>query len=114
MATVRYLVSDVARAVSFYVGQLGFERGTEMLPAFATVRREDLELWLAGPRSSAARPMPDGRRPEPGGWNRLVVELDDLAAMVDALRTAGGAPGHAHLHRPRGEPGVLGGPGGEP
>src|SRR4051812_50212004 len=114
MATVRYLVSDVARAVSFYVGQLGFERGTEMLPAFATVRREDLELWLAGPQSSAARPMPDGRRPGPGGWNRLGVEVDDLAAMVDALGTAGGAPRHHTPPGARGEEGGRGGPPGDP
>src|SRR3954468_1257552 len=89
MATVRYLVSDAARAVSFYVDQLGFERVTEMFPAFASVRRGDLELWLAGPQSSAARPMPDGRRPEPGGWNRLVIEGDDLDFPVARLRAAG-------------------------
>ena len=60
-----------------------------MGPAFAIVSRNDLTLWLSGPQSSAARPMPDGRRPEPGGWNRLVVEVDDLQARVDALRQAG-------------------------
>src|SRR3954454_16592753 len=105
MATVRYLVSDAARAVAFYVDQLGFERVTEMFPAFASVRRGDLELWLAGPQSSAARPMPDGRRPEPGGWNRLVIEVDDLAAMVDGLRTAGGGRGQHHVSGARGEEG---------
>jgi catechol 2,3-dioxygenase-like lactoylglutathione lyase family enzyme len=60
-----------------------------MLPAFASVRRGDLDLWLAGPASSAARPMPDGRVPQPGGWNRFVVEVDDLASVVDGLRAAG-------------------------
>jgi catechol 2,3-dioxygenase-like lactoylglutathione lyase family enzyme len=89
MATVRYLVSDVARALSFYVDHLGFEAETKMLPAFASVRRGDLDLWLAGPASSAARPMPDGRVPQPGGWNRFVVEVDDLASVVDGLRAAG-------------------------
>jgi catechol 2,3-dioxygenase-like lactoylglutathione lyase family enzyme len=88
MATVRYLVADVERAVAFYVDRLGFEIEQEMLPAFARVRRDDLTLWLAGPQSSAARPMPDGQKPEPGGWNRFVVEVDDLAASVAGLREA--------------------------
>ena len=60
-----------------------------MLPAFAMVRRGDLSLWLAGPSSSAARPMPDGRAPEPGGWNRFVVEVEDLDPIVERLREAG-------------------------
>jgi catechol 2,3-dioxygenase-like lactoylglutathione lyase family enzyme len=89
MATVRYLVADVERAVAFYVERLGFEMEQAMLPAFARVRRGDLTLWLAGPTSSAARPMPDGRVPEPGGWNRFVIEVDDLAATVSVLREAG-------------------------
>jgi catechol 2,3-dioxygenase-like lactoylglutathione lyase family enzyme len=89
MATVRYLVSDVPRAVAFYVERLGFAVEQEMLPAFARVRRDDLSLWLAGPSSSAARPMPGGRRPEPGGWNRLVIEVEDLASTVADLRGAG-------------------------
>jgi catechol 2,3-dioxygenase-like lactoylglutathione lyase family enzyme len=91
MATVRYLVNDVPGAVSFYVEQLGFELEQQMLPAFARVRRGDLTLWLAGPMSSAARPMPDGGQPEPGGWNRFVIETDDLAAIVAGLREAGAA-----------------------
>jgi catechol 2,3-dioxygenase-like lactoylglutathione lyase family enzyme len=89
MATIRYLVSDPARSVAFYRDILGFEEGFDMLPAFAVVRLGDLGLWLAGPQSSAARPMPDGRRPEPGGWNRLVIEVDDLDALVARLRAAG-------------------------
>jgi glyoxylase I family protein len=60
-----------------------------MAPAFARVSKDDLTLWLAGPKSSAARPMPDGRRPEPGGWNRFVVELDDLASRVAEMKRAG-------------------------
>jgi catechol 2,3-dioxygenase-like lactoylglutathione lyase family enzyme len=89
MATVRYLVGDVARAEAFYVDQLGFVVEQEMLPAFARIRRDDLTHWLAGPASSAARPMPDGRQPEPGGWNRFVIEVDDLAAVVESLGAAG-------------------------
>ena len=89
MATVRYIVSDVSRSMSFYVDHLGFVTQQEMLPAFASVRRADLDLWLAGPASSAARQMPDGAKPEPGGWNRFVVEVDDIASLVDGLRAAG-------------------------
>jgi catechol 2,3-dioxygenase-like lactoylglutathione lyase family enzyme len=89
MATVRYLVSDVERAEAFYVEQLGFVIEQEMLPAFARIRRDDLTLWLAGPTSSAARPMPDGRRPEPGGWNRFVIQVDDLTAVIESLGSAG-------------------------
>jgi catechol 2,3-dioxygenase-like lactoylglutathione lyase family enzyme len=89
MATVRYLVGDVERAEAFYVEQLGFVVEQEMLPGFARIRRDDLTLWLAGPTSSAARPMPDGRQPEPGGWNRFVIEVDDLAAVIESLGAAG-------------------------
>jgi len=87
--TVRYLVADVDRAVAFYVEQLGFELVEQMGPAFARVRRDELTLWLSGPTSSAARPMPDGRQPVAGGWNRFVLEVDDLATRVDAMREAG-------------------------
>jgi catechol 2,3-dioxygenase-like lactoylglutathione lyase family enzyme len=89
MATVRYLVRDVPRSVAFYRTALGFEVEQEMLPAFARVRLGDLTLWLAGPASSAVRPMPDGAAPEPGGWNRFVIEVDDIVATVDRLRAAG-------------------------
>ncbi|TML94216.1 MAG: VOC family protein [Actinobacteria bacterium] len=89
MATFRYLVTDVEAAIAFYTERLGFTLRQQMGPAFAVVARADLSLWLAGPRSSAARPMPDGRTPEPGGWNRLVLELDDLEAEVAALKEAG-------------------------
>jgi predicted enzyme related to lactoylglutathione lyase len=89
MATMRYLVNDVARAVAFYRDLLEFDLEEEMLPAFARVRRGDLDLWLAGPTSSAARPMPDGRQPVPGGWSRLVIEVDDLDAFVARLRNVG-------------------------
>ena len=89
MATMRYLVNDVARAVAFYRDLLEFDLEEEMLPAFARVRRGDLDLWLAGPASSAARPMPDGRQPVPGGWSRLVIQVDDLDAFVARLRNVG-------------------------
>ena len=89
MATMRYLVDDVDVAVAFYTDRLRFEVVERYGPAMAIVRRDDLDLWLAGPPSSAARPMPDGRRPEPGGWNRAVVVVEDLGATVDGLRDAG-------------------------
>ncbi len=114
MATVRYLVSDVARAVSFYVDHLGFESRTEMLPAFAALRRGDLDLWLAGPASSAARAMPDGRTPQPGGWNRFVLEVDDLAALVDALRAAGVALRNDIVSGPGGKQILVDDPDGNP
>ena len=87
--TVRYLVADVDIAVAFYRDRLGFAVVEQMGSAFASVRLHDLELWLSGPQSSAARPMPDGRRPAAGGWNRVVLGVDDLAARVAVLTAAG-------------------------
>jgi catechol 2,3-dioxygenase-like lactoylglutathione lyase family enzyme len=89
MAAVRYLVDDVDAAVAFYTGELGFSVVEQFGPAIAILNRDDLRLWVAGPKSSAARPMPDGRQPEAGGWNRFVLEVDDLPALVDALRERG-------------------------
>ncbi|MCP9485591.1 MAG: VOC family protein [Gaiellaceae bacterium MAG52_C11] len=89
MATIRYLVHDVDAAVAFYVDQLDFELEQRMGPAFAAVKRDDLSLWLSGPRSSAAQSMPDGREPESGGWNRLVVEVDAIEEVVERLCNAG-------------------------
>ena len=88
MAYVRYIVTDVQKAVDFYSTHLGFTV-KQQFPAMAILTRGDLTLWLAGPHASASRPMPDGRKPEPGGWNRFVVETDDLATMVAKLKTAG-------------------------
>jgi len=89
MAVFRYLVGDVDAAIAFYTGHLGFTLELQMGSAFGIVTRDDLSLWLSGPQSSAARPMPDGRQPEPGGWNRLVVEVDDLETKVAELKEAG-------------------------
>lgn len=89
VASIRYLVSDVERAIAFYTQRLGFRLKQQMGPAFAQVSRDDLTLWLSGPQSSAARPMPDGRRPEPGGWNRLVLEVKDLPSRVAEMKQAG-------------------------
>jgi catechol 2,3-dioxygenase-like lactoylglutathione lyase family enzyme len=89
MASVRYFVRDVGEAVAFYTRQLGFELKQQFGPAMAITRRGDLTLWLAGPGASATRPMPDGRKPEPGGWNRFVLEVEDLAGLVATLRQRG-------------------------
>lgn len=89
MVNVRYMVDDVDRAVGFYTEHLGFEPRTTAAPAFADVTRGNLRLLLSGPTSSAGRPMPDGTRPSPGGWNRIHLEVADLAAEVARLRDAG-------------------------
>ncbi|HKZ08992.1 MAG TPA: VOC family protein [Methylomirabilota bacterium] len=86
---VRYMVHDVEAALAFYTSHLGFKVLSKTLPAFADVARGDLRLLLSGPTSSAGRPMPDGRRPEPGGWNRIHLIVEDLAAEVQRLRAAG-------------------------
>ncbi len=86
---VRYMVDDVEAAVAFYTRHLGFTLISETLPAFADVARGDLRLLLSGPSSSAGRPMPDGHRPGPGGWNRIHFVVEDLSAEVDRLRAAG-------------------------
>jgi catechol 2,3-dioxygenase-like lactoylglutathione lyase family enzyme len=88
MATVRYLVDDVEAAIQFYTGLLGFDLEDHMGPPFAVVSYGDLSLWLSGPRSSAAKAMPDGRQPVPGGWNRLVIEVRDIEAVVSRLLAA--------------------------
>ncbi len=88
MATVRYIVDDVAEAVDFYVSKLGFE--VEMqVPAFASLVHDDLTLWLAGPKASASRPMLDGAIPSPGGWSRFVLVVDDLESVVSKLNADG-------------------------
>jgi catechol 2,3-dioxygenase-like lactoylglutathione lyase family enzyme len=89
MATIRYFVGDVDAAIAFYTEKLGFKLKKKMGPPIAFVAMDDLTLWLSGPESSAARPMPDGQRPESGGWNRLVVEVRDLPSRVAQLKQAG-------------------------
>ncbi len=86
---VRYMVDDVDESIAFYTEVLGFELLTSFAPAFADVRRGNLRLLLAGPTSSAGRPMPDGARPGPGGWNRIHLIVDDIDAEVARLRAVG-------------------------
>ncbi|HEV7934582.1 MAG TPA: VOC family protein [Actinomadura sp.] len=89
LVSVRYMVDDVQEAVDFYTTHLGFQLRSSAVPAFADVTHGNLRLLLSGPKSSAGRPMPDGAVPGPGGWNRIHLIVDDLAAEVDKLRSAG-------------------------
>jgi catechol 2,3-dioxygenase-like lactoylglutathione lyase family enzyme len=89
LVSVRYMVDDVDAALEFYTKHLGFEPNIVAAPAFADVIRGNLRLLLSGPASSAGRPMPDGTKPGPGGWNRIHLIVDDIAAEVDRLREAG-------------------------
>jgi catechol 2,3-dioxygenase-like lactoylglutathione lyase family enzyme len=86
---VRYIVDNVEAAVAFYTTHLGFRLLTSTFPAFADVTRGDLRLLLSGPTSSAGRPLSDGRRPAPGGWNRIHLIVEDLTGEVERLRKAG-------------------------
>jgi catechol 2,3-dioxygenase-like lactoylglutathione lyase family enzyme len=89
IVNVRYMVNDVDASIAFYTKLLGFELLTNAAPAFADVKRGSLRLLLAGPTSSAGRPMPDGTKPEPGGWNRIHFLVDDIDAEVAQLRNDG-------------------------
>ena len=86
---VRYQVKDVSRSVTFYTKHLGLKLDQQNLPAFAQVSVGNLKLILSGPGASGSRPMPDGRRQEPGGWNRVVLQVTDLPARIDVLKKAG-------------------------
>ena len=86
---VRYIVRDVERSIAFYTQHLGFKLEQRQGGAFARVSKDNLDLLLSGPGSSGARPLPDGREAEPGGWNRLVLRVEDLAASMAALKGAG-------------------------
>ena len=86
---VRYQVKDVSRSVGFYTKQLGFKLDQQNLPAFGQVSVGTLKLILSGPGASGSRPMPDGRQQEPGGWNRVLLQVSDLPARIEVLKKAG-------------------------
>jgi catechol 2,3-dioxygenase-like lactoylglutathione lyase family enzyme len=111
---VRYMVDDVDAAVAFYTTHLGFTLLSNASPAFADVTRGDLRLLLSGPTSSAGRPMSDGRKPTPGGWNRIHFVVDDLAAEVARLRAAGAQFRNEIITGPGGAQIVLDDPSGNP
>ena len=111
---VRYMVDDVERAVAFYTTHFGFTVRSSAAPAFADVVRGHLRLLLSGPKSSAGRPMPDGRVPEPGGWNRIHFVVDDIAADVERLRAAGLTFRNEIVSGPGGQQILLEDPAGNP
>ena len=86
---VRYQVSDVARAVAFYTERLGFKLEMQKLPAFANVSLGALQILLSGPGASGSRALPDGRRQEPGGWNRVVLRVENLPGLIESLKPVG-------------------------
>lgn len=113
MAVVRYLVADVDTALPFYQA-LGFELVERPGPPFAAVRRGDLTLWISGPGSSAARKLPDGSTPSSGGWNRFVIEVDDLDPALERLRTLGIRSRSEPISGPGGRQVVVDDPSGNP
>jgi catechol 2,3-dioxygenase-like lactoylglutathione lyase family enzyme len=114
LVSVRYMVDDVEKALAFYTEHFGFEERTNFAPAFADVVRGQLRLLLSGPESSAGRPMPDGRIPEPGGWNRVHFIVDDIAAEVERLRAAGLTFRNEIVSGPGGQQILLDDPAGNP
>ena len=111
---VRYIVDDVPRAVAFYRDVLGFTVLTDFSPAFASVSLAGVAVLLSGPASSAARPMPDGRKPAPGGWLRIQLEVDDIHAEVARLRAAGVRFRNDVISGPGGRQVVIEDPSGNP
>jgi catechol 2,3-dioxygenase-like lactoylglutathione lyase family enzyme len=114
MATVRYLVNDVGAALDFYNDHTGLVLAQRYGAAMAIVQRDGLQLWFAGPMASATRPMPDGRQPQPGGWNRIVIEVDDLHTAVTMLRAAGARFRNDPISGPGGRQVLLDDPSGNP
>jgi catechol 2,3-dioxygenase-like lactoylglutathione lyase family enzyme len=114
LVNVRYMVDDVERAIEFYTTHFGFTVRSSAAPAFADVVRGSLRLLLSGPKSSAGRPMPDGRTPEPGGWNRIHFIVDDIAFEVERLRAAGVKFRNDIISGPGGQQIVLDDPSGNP
>jgi catechol 2,3-dioxygenase-like lactoylglutathione lyase family enzyme len=112
LVSVRYMVDDVAVALAFYTTHLGFTPATNAAPAFADATRGNLRLLLSGRTSSAGRPMPDGRQPGPGGWNRIHLIVDDIAAEVARLRGAGAQFRNEILEGPGGKQVLLQDPSG--
>ena len=114
LVNVRYMVDDVEAAIDFYTRHFAFELRTSAAPAFADVTRGNLRLLLSGPKSSAGRPMPDGRVPEPGGWNRIHFIVDDLSTEVERLRGAGVTFRNEVVSGPGGQQILLEDPAGNP
>lgn len=114
LVSVRYMVRDVEESVGFYTRHFGFVERHNAAPAFAEVVRGRLRLLLAGPASSAGRPMPDGRKPEPGGWNRIHFVVGDIAAEANQLRSAGVSFRNDIITGPGGQQILIDDPSGNP
>jgi catechol 2,3-dioxygenase-like lactoylglutathione lyase family enzyme len=114
MVNVRYMVDDVAAAIDFYVRHFGFMLLSNQAPAFADIVRGNLRLLLSGPKSSAGRPMPDGRQPGPGGWNRIHFLVDDIESEVERLRGEGVGFRNEIVKGPGGRQILLDDPSGNP
>ena len=114
LVSVRYMVDDVQRSIDFYTDLFGFEVRSSFAPAFADVVRGHLRLLLSGPSSSAGRPMPDGRQPEAGGWNRIHFVVEDIEAEVERLRQAGVSFRNEIVTGPGGRQILLDDPSGNP
>lgn len=114
LVSVRYMVDDVDAAIAFYTTHFGFTVRSNAAPAFADVVRGHLRLLLSGPASSAGRPMPDGRTPAPGGWNRIHLLVDDLSTEVERLRGAGLSFRNDIVKGPGGQQILLDDPSGNP
>ncbi len=112
--TVRYMVEEVQEATEFYVDLLGFNLVDSYGPAMAILAKDELRLWLAGPRSSAAKPMPDGAQPVSGGWNRIVITVDDIEATVASLRSSGATFRNEVISGPGGRQILVEDPSGNP
>jgi predicted enzyme related to lactoylglutathione lyase len=113
MATVRYLVNDVDAALPFYFA-IGFVEVERWGPPFVMLQKGDLSLWLSGPGTSASKPLADGSVPTPGGWNRLVIEVDDLDAAIRSLASAGAKPRSDPIQGPGGRQVLINDPSGNP
>ena len=113
-AHVRYKVTDVARGIAFYTERLGFAVESHVGTPFGSVTRGNLRLILGGPGSSGARPLPDGRRQEPGGWNRILIYVDDLAHEIERLQQAGVRPLNEVESGPGGSQVLIADPDGNP
>src|SRR5215510_14751720 len=111
---VRYQVEDIVRSIEFYTQRLGFKLDAKHLPAFAQVSLGDLKLILSGPGASGSRPMPGGARQQPGGWNRIILEVADIGAAIEALRKAGFDLRNTVESGPGGKQIQLGDPDGNP
>lgn len=114
LVNVRYMVNDVQKSIDFYTRHFGFELNSSAAPAFADVIRGPLRLLLAGPKSSAGRPMPDGRQPVPGGWNRIHFVVEDINDEVRRLRDAGVPSRNEIVKGPGGQQILIDDPSGNP